>query len=133
MEEKDYIIFIDQVGRTILGVKTHTNTTSITRVENPVMIAVQQQQNGQMAVQLFPLFFQEFVVPNKDSKARHNYFEYNNDNITKGVDFDIDERIISQYEKIVNPVLVDNAPNQQLINEGEETPDNVINLFDEKE
>jgi hypothetical protein len=97
------------------------------------MIAVQQQQNGQMAVQLFTLFFQEFVVPNKDSKTRHNYFEYNNDNITKGVDFDIDERIISQYEKIVNPVLVDNAPNQQLINEGEETPDNVINLFDEKE
>ena len=66
MADKKYIQFIDNSGRAILGVNSLETDNSL-KVENPVMITVQQQQNGQMAVQLFPLFFQEFVNPDKDS------------------------------------------------------------------
>ena len=61
MADKKYITFIDSVGRAIFGVNTSENDESIT-VQNPVMITVQQQEQGQMAVQLFPLFFQEFLT-----------------------------------------------------------------------
>ena len=56
MAEKNYITFIDNAGRALFG-EVSTETDSSLQVKNPVMITVQQQQNGQMAVQLFPLFF----------------------------------------------------------------------------
>ena len=88
------------------------------------MITVQQQQNGQMAVQLFPLFFQEFVTPTNDS--RDNFFTYNKSTIAIGSDFQIEPRIIEQYDRIVNPQLV---PNNN-IQGSEQEPEN-IKLFDE--
>ena len=88
------------------------------------MITVQQQQNGQMAVQLFPLFFQEFVV--EQDGSRHNFFTYNKDSIAIGSGFQIEPRIIEQYDRIVNPQLV---PNNNNIDSGGE-PEN-IKLFDE--
>ena len=61
MSDTNYITFIDNAGRTIFGEVAEENDISIA-VKNPVMIMVNQQQNGQMAVQLFPLFFQELLT-----------------------------------------------------------------------
>lgn len=124
MEEKKYTTFIDNAGRAIFTEVDHeTPEEIITR--NPVMIVVQQGEQGQMAVQLFPLFFQEFVKPRKNG-SRANFFTYSKGNIALGSGFEIEERIVEQYEKIVNPTLVPNTGN------GNNEEPEVIQLFDEE-
>lgn len=122
MAEKNYITFIDSAGRAIFS-EIEKETSSNLVVKNPVMITVQQQETGQMAVQLFPLYFQEFVQENKN-KTRDNYFTYTKSNIALGTNFNIEPRIIEQYDKIVNPTLV---PADQPAGEEPE----VIKLFDD--
>jgi len=120
--QKTYKTFIDNAGRSIFGSITSETDTDLT-VQNPVMITVQQQENGQMAVQLFPLFFAEFISPTEGDK-RDSEFVYSKTAIGVGSNFDVDPRIIEQYEKIVNPVLVP-PPSAQV-----EEPE-VIKLFDD--
>jgi|TARA_A100001015_G_C14797952_1_gene635737 hypothetical protein len=124
MSDKKIITFIDNAGRNILGVVSSEDDSNV-KVENPVMITVQQQQNGQMAVQLFPLFFQEFVEEGENKRS--NYFNYKKCSIAIGEDFAIEPRIIDQYDKIVNPTLQP-VPTQAASNEQPE----VIKLFDDE-
>ena len=124
MEEKNYSTFIDNAGRAVFA-EVEADTPEELIVKNPVMITVQQGEQGQMAVQLFPLFFQEFVTPD-DNEARANYFTYRKSNIAVGTGFSIESRIVEQYEKIVNPTLVPNTP----VAGNNEEPE-VIKLFDE--
>jgi len=122
MSDKKYTTFIDNAGRAIFA-ELESETPDNLVAKNPVMITVQQGENGQMAVQLFPLFFQEFVQPSEDD-SRANYFTYAKNNIAVGSNFQIESRIADQYEKIVNPVLV---PAGQPAGEEAE----VIKLFDD--
>ena len=124
MEEKNYSTFIDNAGRAVFA-EVEADTPEELIVKNPVMITVQQGEQGQMAVQLFPLFFQEFVTPD-DNESRANYFTYRKSNIAVGTGFSIESRIVEQYEKIVNPTLVPNTP----VASNNEEPE-VIKLFDE--
>ncbi len=124
MAEKNYTTFIDNAGRAIFT-EVASETSDVFVAKNPVMITVQQGEQGQMAVQLFPLFFQEFVQPGEND-SRANYFTYYKNNIAIGTNFSIEPRIAEQYEKIVNPELVPNVPNQSNSEEAE-----VIKLFDE--
>lgn len=128
MADKKYITFIDSVGRAIFGVNTSETDDTIT-VQNPVMITVQQQEQGQMAVQLFPLFFQEFVVPDEDGK-RYNHFDFKKSTMAVASDLNIEPRIIEQYERIVNPQLTSNTPDNGAANAGGDKE--VINLFDDE-
>ena len=123
MEDKRYITFIDNAGRNIFAGLIEQRDDSFV-VENPVTIFVNQQQNGQMAVQLFPLFFAEFIEESPET-GRKCQFEYQINNVALGQNFKVDPRIIQQYERIVNPTLVP---------VGETTEDSepeVIKLFDE--
>ena len=104
MSDTNYTTFIDNAGRAIFGVVQDETQDSIT-VKNPVMIVVNQQQNGQMAVQLFPIFFQEFVVESSET-GRANFFTYSKSSIALGNSFEIEPRIAEQYQRIVNPQLV---------------------------
>lgn len=124
MSDKKYITFIDNAGRSIFGTKAAETKTSLT-IENPVMIHVAQQEGGQMAVQLYPLFFAEFVQPDTNN-GRLNKFVYHKNGIAVGKDFDVDDRIAQQYERIVNPVLV---PNDR--SESPELDPDVVKLFDD--
>ena len=118
-DKNTYVTFIDHAGRSIFGVVTKETKTEI-EVQNPVMISVQQQENGQMAVQLFPLFFAEFVT-DSETTGRNCKFTYAKSSVAVGGDFEVDPRIAAQYEKIVNPELVPVEPKS-------EAP---IKLFDE--
>ena len=122
MNETRYITFIDNAGRNILGKLVGENETSFI-VESPVTIFVNQQQNGQMAVQLFPLFFAEFIEEDQ-TNGRKCQFEYQTSSVALGLNFRVDPRITQQYERIVNPVLVPVDRNT------DEEPE-VIKLFDE--
>ena len=123
MEDKKYTTFIDNAGRAVFT-EVDNETSEEIVAKNPVMITVQQSEQGQMAVQLFPLFFQEFVEPG-DNESRANYFTYRKNNIALGSGFTIESRIVDQYEKIVNPMLVPINPTDD-----NEEPE-VIKLFDE--
>ena len=123
MSDKTYITFIDNSGRSILGT-TAGDTADTLKVNDPVMVLVQQQENGQMAVQLYPLFFAEFIKPKEDG-SRSTEFTYNKAAVAVGTGFDLDPRIIEQYEKIINPTLVPVGDDAS----GEDAE--VIKLFDE--
>lgn len=117
-----YITFIDQVGRNILGTQSSDQSSGKLTVDNPVMIAV-QPTNGQLQIQLVPLFFAEFVKYSNESK-RNFTFEYDLTSVALGKEFEIDEKIINQYERIVNSTF--NTPQQP----GNTEP-KVVRLFEE--
>ena len=61
----DIRTIVDHIGRTVVGVVTEENDTTIT-INNPVIIHVQpNQQNGQLQVQSFPYLFMEFIKGDK--------------------------------------------------------------------
>jgi len=93
-----YVTIIDNTGRNILGVLANETDTTLD-ILNPVMITV-QPQNGQFQVQLIPLFLAEFI--STDEKTLRNFtYKYNKSNIAIGFNFTVDNRITSQYEKII--------------------------------
>jgi len=65
MEDKTILTtFMDAVGRTIIGEMTSDTDKTIT-IKNPVVIHITPQVDGantRMALQLFPLFFREFLM-----------------------------------------------------------------------
>jgi hypothetical protein len=112
------ITFIDSIGRTILGEEvSRTDTTLV--VKNPAMINVNQAQNGQLQVQLIPLFFAEFV----DSSTRNNgtLWTYNINTVTLG-ELTLDTRLTEQYARVFGqfPVVQEAS-----------TDESVVKLFDE--
>jgi hypothetical protein len=112
------LIFIDQIGRTIIG-EEQSREGGRLQVKNPCMINVNQLQNGQLQVQLFPLFFPEFL--SDSSRSSGSVFDFNLDNLALGVGVEVDGRLLEQYTRICNP-----PPTPQT---NEEPP--VIKLFDE--
>lgn len=113
------ITFIDSIGRTILGEEVSLTDSSL-KVKNPVMINVVQTQNGQLQVQLIPLFFSEFI---QDSgKAEGSSWTYNLATIVLG-EVAVDSRLLEQYTRILQSF---SAPVQQ-----QGSGDAVIKLFDE--
>ena len=110
--------FIDSIGRTILGEESAVEG-SFLKVKNPVMINVSQQQNGQLQVQLLPLFFAEFIEAS--SRASGSIWAYNLNNIILG-EVDLDSKLIDQYVRIFSGAQVA-VPSQ--------SEESVIKLFDE--
>jgi hypothetical protein len=97
MKEK-HVALIDHVGRNIIGKLVSETETTIT-VNNPVILHVQPQQNGQLEVQTFPVFFFEFI---DRSKRETNTWTYTKSSIVTS-EVELDDRILYQYEKINTP------------------------------
>lgn len=123
-EDKKIIVLVDGIGRTIYGEYVET-TESTLKVKNPAIInVVPNQQNGQLQVQVLPYFFNEFLNKKEQGSTEWS-FPLNN--IVQGEDVDIDEKLVSQYEKMFNPSLI--------VTPGEATQAagaaKVVKLFDE--
>jgi hypothetical protein len=68
MKEK-HTVLIDQIGRTILGVEESQTASEIT-LKNPIILHFQPAQNGQLELQVFPLFFFELLdKANRDKNS----------------------------------------------------------------
>lgn len=119
MEEKKLTIFLDQVGRTVIGeVLTKDSTEAVLSVKNPAVVAVSQQQTGQLSLQILPLFFKEFLADKNESTV----WVYQKDKITLCKDVLLDFKLNAQYQQLFAPVpAAPPVPAQ---------PD-VIKLFDE--
>lgn len=102
-KNKQITIFQDSIQRTIIGNKIAETDTSIT-VENPLVVNVDQQYDpgtgqptGQMAIQLIPVFFREFMG-DKDGKVVFTYAKAQVTTIEVEGGFDF--RLYSLYDRI---------------------------------
>jgi len=130
MSEKNMVVFLDTISRTIIAERVDETDTTIS-VRNPAVVNVVSQQTtdpatGQpvqrMALQLFPLFFREFLAAKEEPVG----FIFNKSMITMSDgELMLDFKVIIQYQQLFanQPAVAAPAPT-------EEKRDNVIKLFD---
>lgn len=123
---ENLVVFMDSVGRTLFGeVDPAKSDADWLYVYNPVVVHVQPNpQTGQMAIQLFPVFFREFLA-DKNTKI---LWRYNRKSIveTEGkVVFDF--RLYMNYKNIYS-----DAP-QGMMAQQRPPEQEVIKLFDDEE
>lgn len=110
-------VFIDHVGHTIVGEVVSSGKSL--DVKNPAVLIAAPNANGQLTVQLVPVFFKEFI---KGSKREDGVtFSYPSDKIVTS-EAELDERLLEQYINMFKSAQK---------SENKETP--VIKLFDEDE
>lgn len=127
-DEKKLTVFVDSVGRTVVGVPVE-ETTKVLTVKNPAIVHVQPNpQTGQISVQLIPFFFKEFL---KDQTKGDTTWEFLKANVTVAKDIDLDDRLVTQY---TNMYSVIQSPGAGVAAPGDATPGQdapVIKLFDD--
>ena len=96
--ENKIVVFFDSVGRTILGERLEDKTTNdVLTIKNPAVVHIMpNQQNGQLQLQILPLFFKEFLA----EKDNGTVWNYNRANITEAVDVTFDFKLEAQYRQI---------------------------------
>jgi hypothetical protein len=123
---KTPVIFLDKVGRTVMGVPVEQDE-NVLKVQNPVVIIVGGDNTGKMSVQLFPLFFREFL----GDKNADVVFSFNNKEITPSNIDALDFRLQAQYNQMFsknNTFVAQGEPPKSPEPSNEEK---VVNLFDE--
>lgn len=104
--EKKYKVIMDNVGRHILGV-LESETDEQLVIQNPIIIHLQPSANGQLELQMFPLFF--FELLNKDKRDKNSWTYYKKNIVDSNVT--INDDIISRYGQINSPPSIIQKPN----------------------
>ena len=118
-------VFLDYVGRTIVGELSSEDEKNLV-VVNPVVLSTVPTQDNRMSIQLFPLFFREFLA----EKEADISFTFKKDLITIiGIDA-LDFRLQAQYSQIFNKSNL-YVPNTDLGQSSDNSSPNVVKLFDE--
>lgn len=97
MNEKHTVI-IDQLGRTILGVEV-ANTENKLTLHNPIILHFNPSPNGQLELQVFPLFFFELLAKDKRSQ---NSWTYDKSSVVIS-DVVLDDNLMARYVQINTP------------------------------
>jgi hypothetical protein len=93
-----HTVVIDQIGRTILGVELSRTNTEI-ELENPIILHFQPSQNGQLELQVFPLFF--FELLDKDKRDKNSWI-FNKSSIAVS-NVELNQDILARYAQINTP------------------------------
>lgn len=109
-------VFMDHVGHTIVG-EIVESTAFTTRVKNPAILLASPNNNGQLSVQLVPVFFKEFI--DLEKREEGSVFNYPSDKIVTS-EIALEGRLIEQYVNMFQTAKK---------TESKEAP--VIRLFDE--
>jgi hypothetical protein len=125
---KDIVLFVDDIGRTVVGVEeTKTSTKTTLAVKNPAIVNVQVQQDGQISVQLFPFVFREFLTG--ASRDDGVIWKFKTNNITQNTGIELEDRLTTQYINLfIDAPQVQPAPPTEESGEPE-----VVQLFDDEE
>lgn len=116
------ILFLDAIGRVIIGEKVDERDTDTQLVvKNPVIIHV-EAKNGNIAIQFFPILFKEFLGSKEDGAI----FTYNKNNISIMDKSIFDFKLYAQY----NQMFYTDGSTQPLAQNTNSEPE-VIKLFDE--
>lgn len=94
----NHTVIIDQIGRTILGVETEQTPDRIV-LHNPIILHFQPSPNGQLELQVFPLFF--FELLDKDNRDK-NSWSFSKVAVTIS-DVELNPDILSRYNQINTP------------------------------
>lgn len=128
---KQVNVLIDSVGRTIVGPMKKTKTSI--EVENPAIVNIDvRQDTGQIAVQLIPYIFREFVDMSLRSETVTWSFPI--DSVVTSPDLKVDPALQKQYENVFNQPggqLTPNAPAPAPAAASEQKEPEVVKLFDE--
>ena len=119
MSEK-IVVILDSVNRTIAGI-LYEETESVLTIKNPVIINAMPKQNGQMGLQLIPVFFRE-VLKDKNQPC---LFTYPKDKIVLTNIEKMEDQIEVEYKAL----FMELAELPQVATE----EDKVIDLFGEKD
>jgi hypothetical protein len=100
MEKNNIIVFLDNIGRVIVGTKLETEGDIIYLV-NPAIVSVDADpQSPRLVMQLFPLFYKELQGGDKETEIVWNF---NAKNITAiAAPFELDDRFRKQYDSLFN-------------------------------
>ena len=120
-------VIVDAAGRTIIG--EHVSETNDTLVlKNPATLFIQpNQQTGQLAVQLIPFFFREFVE--EDLRPDGLTWTFSKGSISTTPAFGLDKRLYDQYDKMMTKEANTNPPPVEDVQPVEEAKE--VKLFDE--
>ena len=105
---KTHIAIQDQIGRTIIGILDSETDTTLT-LENPVILHLELEGNGQIQVQTFPVFFFELLA--KESRDTNKWTYTKSNIVTSSVV--LSENIISQYSRLNAPAPQIAVPSSQ--------------------
>lgn len=120
MNKDKLIVFLDSVNRTIAGIFHSEEVDSIV-VKNPVIINAVPKANGQMMMQLIPVFFRE-ILRNKNQEC---LFTYQKDKIVMSNISEMEMQIETEYNNLFKPIdVLPIAPSA--------SDDVVIDLFGDK-
>jgi hypothetical protein len=131
--KNNVVVFLDYVGRTILGEKVENKNENLICVKNPVILhVVPVDQGGRMSIQLLPLFFREFLA----EKTGDVVFNYNKNTIVETDIEALDFRLLAQYSQLFNKNNIFVPPNAGNIITPDQTASaqpspGVVKLFDE--
>jgi hypothetical protein len=118
--KSNIVVFLDNIGRTIIGKKIKDTKDQIT-LENPALVHINANpQTNQLQLQILPLFFREFLADRSEATTWH----FNKHSITLSDDVTFAFQFIAQYEQMFQ--VQPEASTQQ--KEGE-----VVRLFDDEE
>lgn len=123
MENKNtkITVFLDSVGRTIIGKLAKEDETSITLASPALLIVQPNPQTNQLQLQMLPLFFREFSKPSENPIT----WKYNKSSIVVAENLDLADQLVQQYEQMFL-----NSPAAQTTTPTGEAP--VVKLFDEE-
>ena len=97
---KKLIVFLDAIGRTLLGKVASETDTSIS-IENPSIVHVQPNPaNNQLQLQIIPLFFKEFLANRDEDTVWH----FNKNTITLCGETEFAAQFMAQYEHMWTPL-----------------------------
>ena len=126
MSDKNLSVFIDNIGRTILG-ETVSDTKTTLEIKNPAIVHVQpNQQTGQISVQLVPVFFKEFQAGDKNDST----WVWLKSNLVTAKDVDLDDRLKQQYTNMFSAIVAPPQPQLAGAGAGGDTPP-VVKLCDD--
>ena len=127
----DLRVIVDAAGRTILG-EYNKETKDKLVLKNPATLFIQpNQQTGQLAVQLIPFFFREFVEESKRPEGLS--WTFNKASVCFTEQFDLDDRLYSQYEKMMTKEANSNPPTvEEFEGAAAKKQTKEVKLFDEK-
>ena len=96
-DKADISILVDNVGRTIVGRIKQTKDS--VEVENPTVVNIEvKQDTGQIAVQLIPLVFKEFLIA--EQREGSVTWKFPKNLVVLSDDIKIDDQLKNQYENV---------------------------------
>jgi len=120
------IIFLDTLGRTIIGVGNDKESTALhLAVDNPAVLNIVPTQQGSMQVQIIPLIFREILASKEEAVTvfyQRNLIAETSQNTV------LNHQIIGSYQNVTAPTPQATSVPQAAANA---ESDKVIKLFDD--